>query len=87
MKIPVFFDADFVDIKTGKLSVFGRNLINQLLDQLQKNYSEEGIVVPSLNTDDINGLTKSVDGTLVYDSTLNVLKIKKNGSFKTIMTT
>ncbi|NTU69256.1 hypothetical protein HGB13_00285 [bacterium] len=87
MKIPLFFDTEFVDIKTGRLTPFGRNLINQLLDQLQKNASDEGIVMPSLSSDNIVNLSKSVDGTIVYDSTNNVYKGKQNGVFRTIQTT
>lgn len=86
MKIPVFSNIQFVDKATGYLTDIWGKMLNQLFDQLQKNVSDEGFVIPSLSTDDILKLTNAVDGTLIYDETLNVLKIRKNGVFTTIQT-
>jgi len=45
-----------------------------------------GIRIPVMTTTQINGLTGVVSGTLVYDGTLNVLKIYVSGTWKTIIT-
>lgn len=43
-------------------------------------------VIPVLTTTQINALTGVANGKLVYDSSLNVLKIYAGGTWKTIIT-
>jgi len=86
MNIPNFIDSKIVEAN-GLLTAGWKFLFMQLFDQMHKNLSNEGFVIPSLPTTKIDKLSKSIDGTLIYDSTLGVLKIKQNGSFNIISTT
>jgi hypothetical protein len=86
MKIPNFINTAFVDGNGVLTDVWGKTL-NQLFDQMQQNISEEGFVIPSLTTTDIARLVNAPNGTLIIDSTLNVLKVKLAGTFRTITTT
>jgi len=63
-------------------------MINQLLSQLNINFSDEGLVAPSQTTANINTIeTNAQNGTLLYDSITNTLKVRlSDGSFHTIMT-
>lgn len=85
MKIPNFINNKFVD-ENGMLTETWRMILNILFDQMQKNVSEEGFVIPSMTEENIALLINSVNGTLIYDKTNNLLKIKENGIFKTIST-
>jgi len=57
----------------------------QLQYELQKNLSEESIVLPQQSTSNISLLTNYTGG-IIYDNTLNVGKINLNGVWKTITT-
>lgn len=91
MKIPTFMHTRIVD-DNGIMTPMWKMLFIQLFDQMQLNLSDEGFVVPSLDHVDIVKLEKpfelggSVDGTLIYDRTNNLLKVKQNGDFKNINT-
>jgi len=90
MIVPAFLNNTFVD-KNGDLTPGWSFLLNQLFNDMQTNISNEGFVIPSQTTANINRLaatgSKILNGTMLYDSDLNVLKVFKNGVFKTITTT
>ena len=86
MNIPNFINAKIVD-KDGNLTDVWRNIFMQLFSQLQGGLSEEGIKVPQQTTTNIAQIESgNTVGNIVYDSSLNVLKINLNGTFKTIQT-
>lgn len=83
--IPIFVESQVVD-NNGYLTPIWRNIFISLFEQLQSNFSDEGLVVPSLPTDSIAQLTGSDPFTLIGDSTLNLLKVNIAGTFKTVTT-
>jgi hypothetical protein len=89
MRVPAFLNNTFVD-ENGDLTPGWSFLLNQLFNDMQANISNEGFVIPSQTTVNINKLAnvspKIANGTMLYDSDLNVLKVFKNGVFKTITT-
>lgn len=84
MNIPNFIDTKIVD-ENGKLTNEFRQFFSQLIDQLQYNLSDEGYIIPSQNTVNINKLNASnVDNILLIDNDTNELKIKIGGIFRTV---
>lgn len=63
-----------------------RSIFQQLFEVLQARIGDEGIVIPSQSAANIGLLTNSSNGTLVYDSTNNLVKINIAGAWKTITT-
>ena len=63
------------------------NFFQLLIQEFQKNLSNEGLVTPSQPTTNISQLTNSNNGTLVYDSTAHELKVNINGVFKVVNVT
>ncbi len=59
---------------------------DNLINILQRNLSDEGIITPGQSTTDITLLTNAAPFTLIGDSTTNELKVNLNGVFKTITT-
>lgn len=86
MNIPNFVQEKLVDEK-GHLTDSWRLVITQLLNELQKNAGNEGLVSPSQPETTIANLTASQNGAMVYDSTNNAMKVNINGIFKTITVT
>ena len=84
MKIPTFTRQVFID-KDGYLSPPFQQFFDVLIQQMQKNLSDDGVVIPSLTTQDINNVSSlsndnpKPNGTLWYDRDTNELKLKKNG--------
>lgn len=85
MIVPNYIEMPFVD-KNGHLTDVWRNILMQLLQQMQQNLSNTGFVIPSQSTANIALLTNAVNGTMLYNSTTDLPKIKVAGTFKTITT-
>lgn len=84
MKIPPFTRQVFTE-KSGFLSSPFQYFFDVLVQQMQENLSDDGLVVPSLTTQEINDVADPTNdnsmpnGTLWYDTDTNELKLKKNG--------
>ena len=89
--------ADKIVDKDGYLSTSWQMTIDQLLGQINENFGESGCVIPSLSSDP-NSVTppttggqigliegKAKNGTLIYDSFTNELKVKKPSGFVVII--
>lgn len=91
MIIPNFVHDKVVDGE-GNLTPQWIMFFTQLLDQMQLNLSEEGIVAPSQTTSNITIIESDpnnvpLNGTLLYDSTTNQLKVRlSDGTFHVIQT-
>lgn len=86
MNIPNFIEAQVVD-EDGKFTDVWRNLMIQLLKQMQVNLSDEGLVIPSQSTAHITTIqTGAPNGALLYDSSTDLAKVKIAGTFRTITT-
>lgn len=90
MNIPTFIKQQYVDPKTGELTPAMEFYHQQLNQQLQFNYSQSGLVVPSLNTLGIDqassGNNEKPNGTLFYNNETDEVQVKINGVVKTIQT-
>jgi hypothetical protein len=83
--------AERITDQNGVLTPAWQNIFMQLFTQLQINFSDEGLVVPSQTTANIALLTTSPFFTLVGDRDTNELKVAlDNGmgepEFKVIQT-
>lgn len=86
MNIPNFQNSKVVDEK-GMLTAEWANIFQQLFTELQINVSNEGYKVPQQTTTTISTLNNTNStSALIYDSTLDELKVNLNGVFKTIQT-
>lgn len=85
MKLPIFEDIKMVN-EIGHLTPSWKNILQVLFEFLQYTLSDEGFILPQLSENQINQLTSSANGTLVYDSTNNIIKARVNGSWVTIQT-
>lgn len=92
MKIPSFLQEKFVD-ENGYLTPAWAAVIDQLLAQLQENAGDEGLVPPSLSSDPMppinnqfSQLTEVSNGTMIYDTYVDKLKVYIAGVFKEIVT-
>lgn len=83
--IPVFDNIKITD-EEGYLTPAWRSIFQQLFETLQINIGPEGLVMPSQTAANINLLTDSPNGAMVYDSDNNLAKIRINGTWKTITT-
>lgn len=83
MTIPVFDNIQFVD-GNGLLTPEWRAIMQNLFQTLQDRFSNEGLVMPSQSTTNIDLLTNSDNGALVYDETTNLPKIRINGIWETL---
>lgn len=84
MDIPNFVDAPIVD-KNGHLTSIWKQILTQLITELQKSVSEEGFKIPQQPTSNIAKLNNLLSkGHLIYDSDTNQLKININGTIKVI---
>ncbi len=84
MNIPTFTDAKITD-ENGNLTQIWKDIFFQLLNELQDNASDEGLVVPQQTTTNIGLLdpTKYI-GALIYDSDTNEFKVNINGTYKVV---
>lgn len=84
MKVPPITRQVFVD-KDGFLSSPNQQMFDVLFQQMQNNLSDDGLVAPSLTTQQITQVASPTNnnsmpnGTIWYDSDTNELKFKKNG--------
>ncbi len=87
MNTPNYTHTALVD-KNGNITPEWRVLITQLLQELQINFGDNGLVVPQQTTTNITTLEPdSKNGTLLYDSDTDELKVRLNdGTFHTIQT-
>lgn len=84
INIPVFLDVKFVN-PDGMLTDKARQILEELFFQLQKNFSPEGIFIPSQPTENIVRLdNEKSKNALIVDDTTNELKFSQNGVFKTV---
>ena len=89
MFIPIFVQQKFVD-KNGFLTPEVQLYHDVMNVQMQQHLSDDGMVMPSRNTADINYIALDTtnnakpNGTVWYDDQDNVLKAKINGTVKTI---
>lgn len=91
INIPTFVKQRFTDTLghlTPQMHLFFDQFTNTMID----NFSQDGLVVPSRTTDEINNIASSTndnakpDGTMWYDTEAKVLKVKINGAVKTVTT-
>lgn len=84
MNIPSLPVENFIDPNTNDLNPNWRIFLDQLVSVLQQNASNEGLVAPSQSTADIaiiaanqlqNSSYTTQGGTLIYDSTTDLLKV------------
>lgn len=74
--------------KDGKLHPEFERVLTQLIQELQKNLSNEGYKVPQQPTPKITQLnTQNSIGALLYDSDTHQLKVNINGTFKVVTVT
>lgn len=85
MTIPAYENMQFVD-KNGWLTSQWEQLLIQLILALQYGLDNPGYVIPSLDAVTIATLTTSPNGTMIYDSTNDLLKVNIAGTFKTVTT-
>lgn len=87
MNIPNFLDVQVID-SNGHFTGPWKEILSQLLGELQGRMSEESHIVPSQPTSKI-ALLNSTDynGGLLYDSDAHKLKVNINGTFKEVQTT
>lgn len=93
MNIPTLLRQPWVNIKTGELTPAIQNHQDQLHSELLDGVSNNGFVIPPMNTSGINYILNNStpnnkpDGTLLYDNEAHALKVKINGVVKTITVT
>ncbi len=87
MNVPTFTHTQVSD-KDGSYSSEAQHYNDVLNQQMQDNLSEDGIVMPSRSTDEIEYIVnpananKRPDGTMWYDATTNEMKALINGEIK-----
>ena len=87
MKIPNFLGEHQLVDKNGFLTENWKRTFDQLFQELQKNMSDEGHIVPSQSSANIATLTGKVDdGAFLYDDDTHKVKVSINGVFKEIVT-
>lgn len=85
MNIPNYIPEKVIT-KDGDFTAGWMIVIQNLLQELQNNVGNNGFVIPSLTFAQISQLTNSVNGTMIYDTTNNVLRVNIGGTFKIIQT-
>lgn len=86
MNIPNFSGSAIADKNGNPTSEF-QSWMDQLILELQKNAGTEGLTPVSLPTDDISKIESSdnkQNGTFIYDSDTDEVKVNINGTFKTV---
>lgn len=85
MNIPHFVNSPVVD-RNGNFTDTWRTIINQLLQELQKNASNAGIVVPNQTTANIAQFTTN-NGAIFYDYQTHKVQVCVDGQIKTFTLT
>jgi hypothetical protein len=87
MNVPTFSYDKVVD-KEGNWSLIWLQIITQLLQQLQSNFSNEGVVIPSQTSSNIAIISADYpDGTIFYNSSLGQWQGIQGGSVVTFTVT
>lgn len=84
MNIPNFVETKMVD-KNGNLTTIWKQILMQLITEMQTSLSEEGFKIPQQTTSDIGKIvgTNTV-GHIIYDKTLDQLKVNIGGTMKVV---
>jgi len=87
MRVPNYIN-DRIVTPEGKLVEEWQVVISQLLEELQINFSNEGLVPPSQSVGNIAIIADGAkSGTLIFDEANNQLLVRLNdGTFHPIMT-
>lgn len=91
MKIPTFIKRKFVD-ESGELTAPAQQFLDVFFQQAQENLSDDGLVVPQRNTQEINTISNPANqnskpnGTLWYDTNTNQLKVRINDTVRIVTT-
>lgn len=84
MNIPNFENVQFVD-SNGYLTPEWQLILQNLFQELQKNLSDEGYILPEQPTSKITQLnTADSTGALLYDSDTDEAKVNIAGTFRVI---
>lgn len=89
MNVPTFTKQKFVQ-EDGTLTAPMEQMLDVFFQQAQDNISNDGMVIPSQSTANINYILSPTnqnskpDGTILYDSQTNQLKVRINGVVKVI---
>ena len=92
IQIPNYFASKVVDDK-GYFLPEWQQFFQQLISQLQTNFSPQGFLLPQLSTTQINyvatnfaasSIPSAFYGNMIYDNTLDEAKINIAGTFKVI---
>ena len=88
MKIPTLAPSLKVSNKDGTIHEDLLNLFTQLLSTMQANLSDEGYVLPPLNSTQITQIsgTKTIQ-RVIWNSTTGKAMVNNNGTFQTINVT
>lgn len=92
MFVPVLDTTKKLLDESGNLTSSWSLLFTQLFNQMQVNISDDGMVVPSLSSNEIThnadptNANTVPDGTLFYDNDGHELKVKINGVVKVVTT-
>lgn len=89
MLVPNYVHNKLVD-ENGIITEQWEMLISQLLYQLNRNFSNEGLVPPAQNADNIDIISASErvqEGTLLWNSTTKKLQVRlDDGTFHNVLT-
>jgi hypothetical protein len=91
MKVPVFTRQQFTD-KDGNLTTAVQTSLDVFFQQAQENLSDDGVVIPSLNTSEIQERANPANnnnmpnGTIWYNSEIGKFQVKENNLVKTLVT-
>jgi|15BtaG_2_1085339.scaffolds.fasta_scaffold00113_25 hypothetical protein len=83
MKVPNLSIGQFTD-KEGHLTPEAKNFFALLIQNMQADLSDEGIVAPSQSTATITSLASSTNGAILYDSSTDELKVNIGGVMKVV---
>lgn len=92
MKIPTYTKQTFIDTKTGDLTPSKQLFFDVLVQEMQNSISDDGFVIPSLKTSQINEVSDNTarnakpNGTIWYDEETKQFKGKIDGVVKVFQT-
>lgn len=87
MEIPSVPTSHFWDKDAQRVSHHWRIFFNQLINELQRNVSNESYILPPQDSQSVNALnTDALIGGILYESNSKSAKINTAGKFKTITT-
>ncbi len=72
--------------KNGKLTAEGVHLLSLLIQPLQQNLSNEGIILPSQNSANITTLNTATSvGRIIFNSTTGKVMINNSGTYQNVL--